>query len=302
MGSASRSTPSRRQRAMRGAQQGRRGGIVVVVHDPDERNDVGAFRQSILEKIAAVCLGAPIQAQRFEALRRAFGDGRQIEQHEFQVGGTLRGFDQERALAASDVEQATVPGSRDRHRESRRPRGAGNSTSASCIRRSHRRRAPQENPISSRPSTSRARSSWPGRRAAVRPDRGGRRTADCDVRSSRRRRDCRRAPRPGRRDRSARPARRSSRRSETAASSRRSVESSGNCNLAAMFADVSGPCASRSNNLRRTQANKICEYTKPAQTSNKARCAIPSGRPRQGKRSRPALETRTRKPAVTQGE
>ncbi len=109
IGSAISRVPSGGQRAARCAQEGQRRLVVMVVDDPDQRDDVRTLRQRIGDEVAAERRGARRQPGRLEAGRRPLGHRRQIEQHQAQIGRACRGGGQEAAFAAADVEQAAMP-------------------------------------------------------------------------------------------------------------------------------------------------------------------------------------------------
>ena len=215
----------------------------------------------------------------------------------------LRRFDQEAAVAAAHVEQTAVLveriGVQDfaRHERLRvrHQRGVVGATRRRARPPQTGRRWPSRSNTATVPSAS-------ARRAANRRDRVDPRTANYDARPWPRPRDCPPARRPGFPARSVRrplfhQAQRDGGLEQAFAWNRAGPRAAPRCPRA-----VSGPSASNSNSLSRTQANRICEYTKPAQRSNSARRALARRRARERKGGCPALKFRVRQPPIANGE
>ncbi len=80
----------------------------MIVYDAHKRNDVGALRQRVAEKISRMKRNALEQPCLRQPLLRALGYGGQVEQHQAKIGRAHSRLGKKNALTAADVEQATM--------------------------------------------------------------------------------------------------------------------------------------------------------------------------------------------------
>ena len=78
------------------------------MHDADERRDVGAFRQRIVEEVAAVDVCARQQTSLFEPHACARRHGGKVEESKLQMRRASRGGREKHAFAAADVQEAPM--------------------------------------------------------------------------------------------------------------------------------------------------------------------------------------------------
>ena len=86
--------------------------VVVVVQDANERGDVGAPRETVAQHVAADRFRAARKSKRLQPVLRSGGDAGKIEQLQRQVRRALRRRHEKGAVAAADVEEASMPGER----------------------------------------------------------------------------------------------------------------------------------------------------------------------------------------------